>query len=82
MVLYLTRGWRLPTLFSDAPRVEDRDGVSRACGPGRRALTTARLPQAPLTPHPLSAPPGCWGKRRETSWPAGTSHPPHCVKTS
>ena len=39
-------------------------------------------PQALLTPHPLSAPPGCWGKRRETFWPAGTSHPPHCVKTS
>ena len=75
MVLYLTRGWRLPTLFPDAPRVEDREGVSRACGPGRRALTTARLPQAPLTPHPLSARPGCWGKRRETSWPAGTSLP-------
>ena len=72
----------LPHCHPHPGPLEDREGVSRSWGPGRRALTTPRLPQAPLTPHPLSAPPGCLGKRRETSWPAGTSHPPHCVKTS
>ena len=55
LVLYLTRGWRLPTLFPSAPCVEDREGVSRAWGPGRRALTTPRLCSLPTPFQPRLA---------------------------
>ena len=53
-----------PSIFSPLPLVEDWEGVSRAWGLGRRALTTPRLPQVLLTPDPLSAPPALGKKKR------------------
>lgn len=70
LVLYLTRGWRLPApilthdLLPAAPW-RGWGGGLQGVGAWARALTTPRRPQAPLTPHPLSAQPGCWRKEEK-----------------